>query len=78
MNRDLREIVREEPLVRDRLRELLLERGSLSVAALAEAAGFPSDEVMIWIAGMRKYGYVADSAAERTGGEPRYVAVKDI
>ena len=74
MNRDVREVIREEPLMRDRLLEVLRSQGPLSVAGLAAASGLPADEVMLWVAGLRKYGHVAQAKAEASGDDPRYVA----
>jgi len=74
MPRDVREVVRDEPLVRSRLLELLAE-GPLTVPELAAASGFPEDEVMVWTMGMRKYGYVAE-IPEADGDYFRYAAVK--
>jgi len=48
MSRDLREVIREEPLVRGRLVELLFDAGPLTVPELAVRSGFPEDEVMVW------------------------------
>jgi DNA-binding IclR family transcriptional regulator len=73
MTRELREIVREEPLVRSTLLDALAE-GPLSVPELAAAAGFPPDEVMIWIMGLRKYGYVAEQPDVGADGYYRYAA----
>lgn len=76
MNRDIREVIREEPLVRGRLIELLRRDGPLSVADLAAASGFPADEVMVWVAGLRKYGQLTEAPAAASGGDPRYAAVE--
>jgi DNA-binding IclR family transcriptional regulator len=72
MSRDIREVIREEPLVRDRLLGLLND-GPRTVPELAAASGLPAGEVMIWMMSMRKYGYVT----ERDAGEGyyRYAAV---
>ena len=74
MPRDVREVVRDEPLVRSRLLELLAG-GPLTVPELADASGFPEDEVMVWTMGLRKYGYVAE-VPEPDGDYFRYQAVK--
>lgn len=73
MSRDIREVIRDEPLVRGRLLGLLGD-GPLTVPELAAADGTPVDEVMIWIMGMRKYGYVAEKDAT-ADGYYRYAAV---
>ena len=74
MNRDTREVVRDEPLVRGRLLELLAD-GPLTVPELAAASGHPEDEVMLWLMGLRKYGHVAE-IPEADGDYFRYAAVK--
>ena len=74
MNRDTREVVRDEPLVRGRLLELLAG-GPLTVPELASASGYPEDEVMVWLMGLRKYGYVAE-IPEVDGDYFRYAVVK--
>lgn len=71
--RDVREVVRDEPLVRDRLLAALAD-GPLTVPELAAASGFPEDEVMVWTMGMRRYGYVAE-LPESDGDYFRYAAV---
>ena len=71
--RDVREIVRDEPLVRRRLLELLGDE-PLTVPELAGRSGFPEDEVMVWMMGMRKYGFVAEQGAD--GDWFRYARVE--
>jgi len=73
MSRDIREVIREEPLVRDRLLGLLSD-GPRTVPELAGASGLPAGEVMIWMMSMRKYGYVAELDAG-ADGYYRYAAV---
>ncbi len=75
MSRDVREIVREEPLRRDHLLGLLKD-AALTVPELAAAAGQPEDEVMIWIMGLRKYGHVAEQPGVSDDGYYRYAAVR--
>jgi predicted Rossmann fold nucleotide-binding protein DprA/Smf involved in DNA uptake len=74
MTRDLREVIRDEPLVRDRLLGLLAD-GPLTVPELAAAAGLPTAEVMVWMMGLRKYGYVVEEKGGRVV-EYRYAAVR--
>ncbi len=69
MNRDIREIVRDEPLMRRALLELMGD-GSLTVPELAAASGQPEREVMIWMMGLRKYGYVTE--CKPAAGEDYY------
>jgi len=75
MSRDIREVVRDEPLMRSRLLELLHD-GPRTVPDLAEAGGFPEDEVMVWIMGLRKYGFVAEMPGANGDGYFAYAAVE--
>jgi predicted Rossmann fold nucleotide-binding protein DprA/Smf involved in DNA uptake len=75
MSRDIREVVRDEPLMRDRLLELLAD-GPLTVPELAAAAHLPASEVMVWLMGMRKYGYVFEEKGPGRLFEYRYATVK--
>ena len=75
MTRDVREVVREEPLMRDRLLDLLRD-GPLTVPDLAAAGGLPAEEVMVWMMGMRRYGYVTAEKEPSVDGYYRYAAVR--
>ncbi len=72
--RDVREVIREEPLMRDRLLALLAS-GPLTVPELAAAGSLPETEVMVWLMGMRKYGYVVEEKGTGRLFEYRYAAV---
>jgi len=61
--RDVREIIREEMLMRDRVLAVL-GAGPKTVPEIAAALGYPSEEVMFWVMGMRKYGVVAETEEE--------------
>ncbi len=58
-NRDVREIVREEPLMHAPILAALADR-PLTVPEIAAAIGHPSDEVMFWVMGMRRYGKLVE------------------
>jgi len=75
MRRDPREVVRDEPFVRRRLTEAL-QGGPLTVPELASATGWPTEEVMVWVMSMRKYGYLAEEPGNDAEGYYRYRAVK--
>jgi predicted Rossmann fold nucleotide-binding protein DprA/Smf involved in DNA uptake len=75
MSRDVREVVRDEPLMRSRLLALLHD-GPLTVPELATVGGFPEDEVMVWVMGLRKYGYVAEVSGANSDGYFAYGAVE--
>jgi len=59
MSRDVREIVREEPLMRRSILDALAD-GPCTVPEIAAAIGAPENETMFWVMGMRKYGLLAE------------------
>jgi hypothetical protein len=73
-NRDLREIIREEPLMRSRILEVLAG-GPQTVPEIAEALGRPTHEAMYWVMGMRRYGWVRELKDVTPEGYFRYGAV---
>ena len=74
-NREVREIVRDEHLMRGRILKLLAG-GPLTIPEITEALGRPSHEVTFWVMGMRKYGYVAEIREVTDDGYYRYQAVE--
>jgi predicted Rossmann fold nucleotide-binding protein DprA/Smf involved in DNA uptake len=73
--RELREIVREEPLMRGQILGLL-EQEPRTVPEIAEALGRPTHEVMFWVMGMRRYGWVREVKDSAGDGYFRYQAVR--
>jgi predicted Rossmann fold nucleotide-binding protein DprA/Smf involved in DNA uptake len=73
--RDIREIVREEHIMRNRILALLREEPR-TIPELAEALGCPTSEVTYWVMGMRKYGYVNEEREVTDEGYYRYRAVE--
>jgi predicted Rossmann fold nucleotide-binding protein DprA/Smf involved in DNA uptake len=59
IHRDVREVIREEPVIRPRILAALAE-GPRTVPQIAEAIGAPADEVVFWVMGMRRYGWLAE------------------
>ena len=74
-NREIREIVREEPYMRNRVLKLL-EGGPLTIPEIAEGLGSPTSEVTYWVMGMRKYGYVREEKEVTDEGYYRYQAIE--
>jgi hypothetical protein len=74
-DRDLREIIREEPLMRSRILEALAD-GPHTVPEIAEALGRPTHEAMYWVMGMRRYGWVRETKDVTPEGYFRYGAVQ--
>ena len=57
IRRDIQEIVHDEMIMKDRIAKLLKD-GPRTIPELAEAMGYPSHEVAIWLFAMRRYGEV--------------------
>jgi hypothetical protein len=74
-NREIREIVREEPLMRSRILEVLAD-GPHTVPEIAEAIGRPAHEAMYWVMGLRRYGWVREVKEAAVDGYFRYLAVQ--
>jgi predicted Rossmann fold nucleotide-binding protein DprA/Smf involved in DNA uptake len=73
-NRDLREIVREEPVMRGRILELLAT-SPRTVPEIAAAIACPTHEVMFWVMAMRRYGHVREVKGVGGDGYFRYEAI---
>ena len=71
--REIREIIREEPVMHPRILEAL-KAGPLTVPEIAEAIGCPSDEVLFWVMGMRRYGKIREIKEPTADGYFRYAA----
>jgi predicted Rossmann fold nucleotide-binding protein DprA/Smf involved in DNA uptake len=69
--RDVREIVREEPVMRAQILATLHD-GPLTVPEIAEAIGAPTHEVVIWVMGMRRYGWLAEIKGATVDGYFQY------
>lgn len=70
-NRDPREVIREEAVARPRILAALAG-GPLTIPEIAEAIGSPSHEVVFWIMGLRRYGWVAEIKGSEGDGYFRY------
>ena len=71
--RDVREVVREEPIMRAQIL-IALRDGPLTVPEIALAIGAPTGEVVIWVMGMRRYGWLAEIKGSADDGYFRYEA----
>jgi predicted Rossmann fold nucleotide-binding protein DprA/Smf involved in DNA uptake len=69
--RDVREVIREEPVMRVRILEAL-RAGPLTVPEIAAAIGAPAHEVVFWVMGMRRYGWVAEIKGNTIDGYFQY------
>lgn len=75
LNRDVREVVREEPLMHARILAALAD-GPHTVPEIAAAIERPPHEVVFWVMGMRRYGHVREIAGATADGYFRYEAVE--
>ncbi len=76
--RDPYEIIREEPLMHLPILHAL-QAGPLTVPEIAEQIGHPSDEVLFWVMGMRRYGHVVEVNSDTSPtdeGYFRYASVR--
>jgi hypothetical protein len=76
LRRDIREIVHEEMIMKDRLAKILKE-GPRTIPELAEALGYPSHEVVVWLFAMRRYGEVEVVGKPDVDGYFKYDLVKN-
>ena len=70
-NRDVREVIREEPVMRARILDALRD-GPRTVPQIAEAIHAPTHEVVFWVMGMRRYGWLAEVKGSDADGYFRY------
>ena len=71
--RDVREVIREEPVMRARILDALRE-GPLTVPEIAAAIDAPAHEVVFWVMGMRRFGWVAEIKGNTIDGYFQYEA----
>ena len=74
--RDVHEVMRDEMIVRDKIRELLAE-GPKTIPVLAEALEAPTQEVVMWLMAMRRYGSVEEVGRADTDGYFKYTLAKE-
>ena len=73
--RDVREVVRDEQVMRRRILEALAS-GPLTVPEIAAAVERPTHEVMFWVMGLRKYGWLAEIKEVNDDGYYQYQVVE--
>jgi len=71
--RETREIVREEMGMHGPILDAL-KAGPLSVPEIAAALDRPTYEVVIWVMGMRRYGWLSEVKGSADDGYFRYQA----
>ncbi len=72
--RDTREIIRDEQLMRAPILRLLAA-GPRTIPEIAQALDKPPHEVVLWVMGLRKYGWVSEIKEVGDDGYFRYQAV---
>ena len=73
--RDIREIVHDEMIMKDRIAKILKD-GPQTIPEIAEVMGYPSHEVVIWLFAMRRYGQVEAVGKPDVDGYFKYGLVK--
>ncbi|TAK02829.1 MAG: MarR family transcriptional regulator [Chloroflexota bacterium] len=71
LNRDVREVVREEPVMRARILAAL-DDGPMTIPEIASAIEAPAHEVVFWVMGMRRYGWLAEIKGATVDGYFQY------
>jgi hypothetical protein len=69
--RDPREVMREEPLMRRRILELVAQ-APRTVPEIADSVGAPTHEALLWVMAMRRFGYLREVKGSDADGYFRY------
>ncbi len=72
--RDVREIIREEPLMHRAILRALSD-GPHTIPEIAQAIARPSDEAVFWVMGMRRYSKLVELPEPTDEGFFQYAAV---
>ena len=73
--RDIREVMRDEMFMRDKILATLKESPK-SVPEIAKALDHPVHEVMLWVMAARKYGYLQEGKEASDDGYYEYSVVE--
>lgn len=73
VKREMREVVREEMAMHGPILDALKE-GPRTVPEIAAAIGRPTHEVVVWLMGMRRYGWLSEVKGSAEDGYFRYQA----
>jgi hypothetical protein len=71
ITRNLDEIMRDEMFMQDKITGSL-RSGPKTIGEIARELGYPSNEVMIWVMGMRRYGIITEIPKERADDYYQY------
>jgi hypothetical protein len=74
-SRDLREIIREEHVMRAQILAILA-KGPRTIPEIATVLDCPTHEVVFWVMGMRRYGHLREIKGATEDGYFRYEAVE--
>jgi hypothetical protein len=69
--RDMREVMRDEMIMKDRI-SALLQDGTKSIPEISEALGAPNHETVYWVMAMRRYGMVEEVGRPDVDGYFKY------
>jgi predicted Rossmann fold nucleotide-binding protein DprA/Smf involved in DNA uptake len=69
--RDPREVIREEPVMRPRILAAVADEPR-TVPEIATTIGAPTHETLVWVMGMRRYGWLAEIKGSDADGYFRY------
>lgn len=72
-NRDPREVMREESVMRPRILAALAD-GPLTVPQIAQIIGAPTHETVFWVMGLRRYGWLAEIKGSDADGYFQYAS----
>ena len=72
--RPVREVIRDEHSMKAPILKALGD-GPLTIPQIAEAVGKPSHEVVFWVMGLRKYGWIAEIKEVDDDGYFTYQAI---
>jgi hypothetical protein len=73
--RDMLDIARDEMVMRDRIAGVLAQ-GPMTIPEIAQALGYSSREVTVWLFGMRRYGMVEEIGRADVDGYFQYELTK--
>jgi predicted Rossmann fold nucleotide-binding protein DprA/Smf involved in DNA uptake len=73
--RDMLDIAQDEMVMRDRIAGIL-EQGPKTIPEIAEALGYSTHEVTVWLFGMRRYGMVEEIGRADIDGYFQYELAK--
>jgi len=77
IQRDIREIVHDEMIMKDRI-AALLDDGPMTIPELAVAMGYPSYEVTIWLFAMRRFNEIEPVGHPDVDGYFKYELVEKL